>query len=147
TAKLLQVANSAYFALPTAVTSPSEAIAHLGLEHVKGMILIAHLFSAFEAEKQAHFAAQKLWDHSMTVARFARAIAQYECGRKELADAAYSAGLLHDLGKFILAANCPKKYNAALESAARAKTSFVEAEELVLGTTHAEIAACILGTW
>ncbi|HEY0457271.1 MAG TPA: response regulator [Verrucomicrobiae bacterium] len=147
TAKLLQVANSAYFALQSSVTSPSEAISYLGLEKTKALILIAHVFSTFEAEKQANFSAQHLWQHSLTVAQYARLIAKYETGQEDIAQAAYSAGLLHDLGKFILAANCPQKYNQILEQAFARKITFAEAEQAVLGTTHAEIAACILGTW
>lgn len=146
-AKLLQIVNSAYFALPNAITNVPEAIGQLGLERTKSLVLVAHVFSAFEGEKASSFSVDKLWKHSLSVARAARQIAKYETGDSALAEAAYTAGLLHDVGKFILAANIPQKYNEVLGATLARKVSFGLAELQILGATHAQIGAAILGTW
>ena len=147
TAKLLQVANSAYFGLQNSVTSSTEAIKYLGLARTKALVLVAHVFSAFEDHECAGFSVEKLWHHSLTVAQYARRIAKYETGSEELAEAAYTAGLLHDVGKFIIAANCPAEYAQIVALSSSKKLLFKEAERQVCGVTHAEVAASILGTW
>jgi putative nucleotidyltransferase with HDIG domain len=147
TAKLLQVANSAYFGLQNTVTSSTEAIKYLGLARTKALVLVAHIFSAFEGEKCSGFSVEKLWQHSLRVAQYARRIAKYESGNEDLADAAYTAGLLHDVGKFMIAANCPERYEQIVALASGKEFPFTEAEKQVYGTTHAEIAASVLGTW
>jgi putative nucleotidyltransferase with HDIG domain len=147
TAKLLQVANSAYFGLQNTVTSSTEAIKYLGLARTKALVLVAHIFSAFDGKKASGFSVEKLWQHSLTVAQYARRIAKYETGSEDIAEAAYTAGLLHDVGKFMIAANCPEKYKQITSLTSANKLPFVEAEKQVYGTTHAEIAASILGTW
>jgi putative nucleotidyltransferase with HDIG domain len=147
TAKLLQVANSAYFGLQNSVTSSTEAIKYLGLARTKALVLVAHIFSAFDSQKTPGFSVEKLWQHSLTVAQFARRVAKYESGNEDLAEAAYTAGLLHDVGKFMIAANCPEKYKEIVTLASANRIPFADAEKQVYGTTHAEIAASILGTW
>jgi putative nucleotidyltransferase with HDIG domain len=146
-AKLLQVVNSAYFGLPATIAAPAEAVAILGLNRFKALVLAAHVFSAFTPDAQCGFSVDKLWRHSIGVANLARAITQYECGDRAMGEVAYTAGLLHDVGKFILAANCPGDYNKVWELALAKKIAFHAAEKTLLGTTHAQIGAAILGTW
>lgn len=146
TAKVLQVVNSAFFALGRPVNDPIEAVIFLGAERTRSLILLAGVFSHFENTKCPDFSVEQLWNHSLQVATLARIIAIEETHDAKIAEAAFTAGLIHDLGKLILAANVPAMHTA-IEQLVKSEASQREAELQVLGTTHAELAACLLGTW
>src|SRR5262249_4085345 len=78
---------------------------------------------------------------------FARSIAFAETREARIAEAAFTAGLLHDIGKLILAGNLPDMYETVLRLQANKKISQREAEQIVMGITHAEVGACLLATW
>ena len=65
----------------------------------------------------------------------------------KLADTAFTAGLLHDIGKLLLAGNIPDTYDKIIEQAQRRKAPLPQVELEVLGCTHAEVGACLLGLW
>ncbi|HEY6226730.1 MAG TPA: response regulator [Verrucomicrobiae bacterium] len=143
TAKLLQLANSAALGLRSRVTTVQQAIQYLGLEMVRSLVLLAHTFSYFDKSKG--FSLEKLWNHSMRVAALAQQIADHEGA--EIGDEAFLAGLLHDLGKLLLAVNLPEDYTAMLKAAQTKKTQTWQEEIEKFGATHAEIGAELLATW
>ncbi len=147
TAKLLQLVNSPFFGLQRTVTSPGEAIGHLGMDRTRSLVLTGHVFSSYEEDKSSAFSLEQLWRHSMSTANFARRITRYETGHDGTAEAAFTAGLLHDVGKLLLAANCPQQYNRVCTYAREKRVSFGQAEREILGTTHAEIGACVFANW
>lgn len=147
TAKILQLANSAVFGLRLQVLEPIEAVAYLGLETTKALVLLAHTFASFEKEKQDGFSVESLWHHSVLAGRFARRIAQAENSGPERAEQAAAGGLLHDLGILLLAANMPQQL-AHLRTVAREESILLwQAELKTLGATHADLGACLLGIW
>ena len=77
----------------------------------------------------------------------AKGIAQTESMSGEEVQAAFCAGLLHDVGKLILAVNLPSQFKQALEDRANDGKSFWEAEQRIYETTHAEVGGCLLGLW
>ena len=83
----------------------------------------------------------------MDVASLARSIALSEKCNAAEADAAFTAGLLHDVGKLLLAANLSEEYGGVLKHAEELGIKIVLAEKKMLGATHAEVAACLFGTW
>jgi hypothetical protein len=107
TGKMLQLVNSAFFGLQRQVTDTREAVLHLGGERVKGIILLAHAFSEFDETPLKSFSVESLWRHSVATATIARAITQFETHDPPLAEQAYTAGLLHDIGKLMIAGNLP----------------------------------------
>lgn len=146
-AKILQIVNSAFFGLPRHISSPAQAASLLGVETIRGMMLSIHIFSAFEQEEMPAFSLPALWNHSAMVGAFAKKIAEMEeCDEKGLGDA-YIAGLLHDIGKLILADSLPKEYARALEIARVKSAALTDAESETIGLTHAEIGAYLLGLW
>ena len=147
TAKLLQLVNSSFFGLKRAITKPSDAVAHLGLTQTKTLVLLAHVFSNYVEDKASGFSMDKLWQHSMVTAGFARRIAERQSGEAALADAAFTAGLLHDVGKLFYAVNCPQEYSELVAHARMNSLTYAHAERHLLGTSHAELGACVLGTW
>ncbi len=147
TAKLLQLVNSAAFGLQRNISSPAEAIRHLGIERTKALVLMAHAFSSFEGNKSLPFSIDALWRHSMGTGKLAQWMVRDVTGDLKLAEEAFTAGVLHDVGKLMLGANLPQEYSNVFARARERKIPFASAEREVLGTTHAEVGACLLGTW
>jgi putative nucleotidyltransferase with HDIG domain len=147
TAKILQVANSAFFGLRGQVSTPSDAIFRLGLDVVKALALSVQVFSAFQTDHVKRLKLTRVWPHSLSTASLAHKIAVLQDSEPVLVDLAFTAGLLHDMGKLILAANVPDEYYDVLMRAADAKLKDWQGEYIAFGTTHAEVGAYLVGLW
>jgi HD-like signal output (HDOD) protein len=147
TAKMLQLVNSAFFGLRRHVSSPGEAVKLLGLDTIKALVLSMQIFSHFDQKQEGAFALDVLWQHSLATSTCAKRIAQDQQSDRHVVDHAFMAGLLHDVGKLVLAANLPDLYSATLVQAQTHGTTVWEAERALLGTTHAEVGAYLLGLW
>ncbi|RMG44439.1 MAG: HDOD domain-containing protein [Acidobacteria bacterium] len=146
-AKILQIVNSAYFGLVQPIHNVERAVAFLGVETITSLVLGAHVFSQFEGNPVPGFSADALMHHSLHTAALGRRLAELECLNKQSADDVFLCGILHDAGKLVLAANLPDKYAEAIEAARDDAISETEAERSVIGGTHAEIGAYLLGVW
>src|SRR5207244_98934 len=93
------------------------------------------------------FSHPQLWQHSMAVGAFAHAVTIAQTKDVKLADMAFTAGLLHDVGKLLLAANLPEAYCQVLKEAQGRIDSVSEPETKLLGASHAELGASVLGSW
>ena len=147
TAKLLQTVNSAIFGLARTVTSPSEALFILGVDIVKALVLSVHAYSQLDKVKPLYFTTDKVWNHSLAVATVARRIVQAESGDQNTADAAFTGGLFHDLGKLLLASNFSSEYDGAHSLAEKRAIALHEVEVELFGATHAEMGAYLLALW
>jgi HD-like signal output (HDOD) protein len=147
TAKMLQLVNSAVFALPREIDDPIEAVMFLGAALTKSLILLHGVFSQFDKTQCRGFDPEALWRHLMAVGCFARIVAQLEKQDGRTSDLCFTAGLLHDIGKLLLAANLPTEYSQMIDQSQRRNVPLRHLEFEVLGTTHAEVGACLLGTW
>jgi len=147
-AKVLQLANSTVFGRELNVVNPSEAIAYIGLETTKAVVLLAHTFSSFDNLRLARFSIEDLWRHSVEVGRLARRVVELEKGGEDVAEQAFAAGLLHDIGKLLFAANHPGVFTKVLRLAREQQCNLWEAESQVMpGVGHAELGATVLGIW
>jgi HD-like signal output (HDOD) protein/CheY-like chemotaxis protein len=148
TAKVLQLANSALFGLELNVVHPVEAIGYIGLETTKAVVLLAHTFSSFDHLKLVRFSIEDLWRHSVEVGRMARRVVELEEAGAEMAEQAFVAGLLHDIGKLLFAANHAGLFGKVLRLAREQHCNLWEAEAQILpGVGHAELGATVLGIW
>ncbi len=147
TAKMLQIANSAAMGLACRISSPFEAVGFLGLATVRSLVLSAHIFSCFEHTQLKGFSIQRLWEHATASGTLARMIMHQEQADASEAGDAYTAGLLHDIGKLMLAENLPEPFQRALALAAERQVPLHDAELEVFGATHAGVAAYLLGLW
>jgi putative nucleotidyltransferase with HDIG domain len=129
------------------VNEPGEAVAYLGLEATRTLVLMAHTFSEFDRLPRSEFSIDELWYHSVLVGQYARQIALFEEQPADVAELAYSAGLLHDLGKILFAANLPVPFGQAVQLARQGHLSLHESERRLFGATHAEIGAALLAIW
>lgn len=146
-ATLLKLVNSSFFGFYNSVTSPSYAVMLLGVEVLKGLILGIKLLQEMPSGKLDGFSFERLWDHSIRISHFAKAIAQEEGSDKKTTDICFLSGMLHDVGKFVLASRYPGDYKKVMAKAALENCLVSQAEKELFGATHAEIGAYLLGLW
>lgn len=147
TSKILQLVNSSFFGLPQHVNSPQHAVSLLGLNVIRPLVLTADAFMQYEDPDIEGFSLQESIDHSLAVATAARTIAEAESKDQHLIDDAFIGGMMHDIGKLVLAVKLPEQFSQAIEKAKQDKLPFWQAEMEVFGTTHAQIGAHLLGLW
>ncbi len=147
TLKVLQLANSAYFGLRTRVTNPVHAASLLGLDTIKSLVLFLHVFRLFERTPSGLAFVDVLWRHSTSVGFLAQAMAKAEQRDPAFCSDALTAGLLHDVGKLLLAALYPDRWRAVMAMAREERLACWAAEQQVFGATHAEVGAYLIGLW
>ncbi len=147
TAKVLQLVNSAFFGLRRHVSDPAQAASFLGVDTLKALVLSLQVFSHFDAVEIEGLCLDTLWTHSVMTGALAKRIAAVEDVPEELRDYALLAGLLHDAGKLIIAANLAEPYSEVLTAVDDERLTFAEAERQILANTHAEVGAYLLGLW
>jgi HD-like signal output (HDOD) protein len=147
TAKILKLVNSAFFGLGHKISNPNEAVAYLGTDTIKSLVLFANAFAEYEGAQLKDFSIESLWAHSLVAARGAKIIATCEDAERKLVDEAYVAGLLHDIGKLVFAANLAGDYQKALDLAREKKMTLDAAEREIFGADHADIGGYLLGLW
>ena len=140
-AKLLQMVNSAFFRMARRITRIEDAVRYLGFNMVRDLVLTVEVFQS--VPKLHHFSMDTLQNHALRTATIARRMFT----EPRLADDAFMAGLLHDIGRLIMASELPDQLDAALELAEREQLPLYVAETRVLGASHAEIGAYLLGLW
>ncbi|HAV63905.1 MAG TPA: hypothetical protein DCY13_16260 [Verrucomicrobiales bacterium] len=146
-AKILQLVNSAYFGLSRDISHPSEATMFLGVDLIRGLVLMAHVFTQFDKVKMDTFSIERVMEHSWLTGVLARAVAMSEQLDARSCDHAFIAGLLHDIGKLILVANLPQLYLDVVQTTAAEGITVSEAEADVIGCNHAEVGAYLIGLW
>jgi putative nucleotidyltransferase with HDIG domain len=146
-AKMLQLVNSAFFASSHEVSDTLDAAMILGTERIKSLILLASVFSQYNEAEGISPSIDALLAHSIQVGVFARAIALSETKDAVMAEAAFTAGVLHDMGKMILAGNLPVWYKEVRKLRLSKQLSDFEAELEMFAATHANVGACLLASW
>lgn len=147
TAKILQLVNSAFFGMRRHVGSASAAVALLGLNMVRSLVVTMQVFSRVSPGKLRGFSQEKLLAHSSEVATMAKKIAAEQGLSKTDVEETYLAGLLHDVGKLVLADQRPAQFAAARTLARTEGIHPEEAERRTVGASHAQIGAYLLGLW
>jgi HD-like signal output (HDOD) protein len=146
TAKILHVVNSVEVGLSRTVSSAFEAILLLGAERVAALVLVARLFTELSANTCPKLDWPSEWNHSMQVGWLARRLMERQVRDARAADLAFTAGVLHDIGRFLLAANFPTHYEVVLEQG-KLLGDLLQAEVDLFEVTHAQFGAVVLGKW
>jgi HD-like signal output (HDOD) protein len=141
--KVLQLVNSAYFGLPQKTDSIARAISYLGLENLKGLLVAVQVFGADDTPKIEGFSATALRDEALMTATLARQIVK----DPTLADAAFTAGVVHDVGQLVLARDKSKNYGEVLRHARESGQPLSAVEKNDIGVTHGIVGAYLLGVW
>ncbi|MFP5240165.1 MAG: HDOD domain-containing protein [Acidobacteriota bacterium] len=146
-ADVLKLVNSSFFSPRMRVSGVAQAVTLLGTETIKGLVLGVQLFKTFDTAKFPNFRFENLWEHCLQTARLARLIAVQEDQPHHVQDDSFIAGMLHDLGKFVLAQYLPLRYGRTVALSREDNASICEAEQRSLSTTHAQAGAYLLGLW
>jgi HD-like signal output (HDOD) protein/CheY-like chemotaxis protein len=142
TIKILQLVNSAFFRQSSGVVSVERAVAFLGLELIRGLALTAQIFSGIDQRSLKGLSLDAFQVESVRAARLAKRFAS-----PEHADEAFTAALVHDIGKVVLALGAPDKFADAVRQAKESGRPLHVVEREVLGSNHAEVGAYLLGAW
>jgi HD-like signal output (HDOD) protein len=142
--KVLQITNSAFFRLRKPIVRIKDAVTYLGFATVRNLVLCAEIFSEWKVPRELpEVDPDQLQKHAQYAAAACKSLA---VGRVS-PDDAWLAGLLHDIGYWILIQECPTELAQALEMSRTQGLPLVECERATTGATHAEIGAYLLGLW
>ena len=142
-AKLLKMANSALYGFPSAITSIAHAISLLGTRTVKNIVLAISLKKSF---RRFGLMEKLLWQHSTLSGPVASKLAQLPQITVDKDDA-FTAGLLHHIGKTALANSHPDDYEQVIQRVYNEHIGFVEAETDKFGFDHSELGGAIAQLW
>ncbi len=145
--RILKAVNSPAYVLGYEITEVVHALLFLGKEATQAQILADSIFTSYPNQSIAGLNLQNVWKHSINVSAIARRISMSIDSNKKSAEIACTAGVIHDLGKVLMATNLPDLYLKAVNYAESENVPLVEAEEKVFGTNHAEVAASLMGLW
>ncbi len=145
TANVLKLANSAYFGIPSKIGSLRQAVSVLGLKRLIQLVVASCVSAVMDKSVPGYgLPGGDLWRHSIAVSIAAEAMVKDK--KRTASQDVFTPALLHDVGKLVLG-TFVKDELEAIESIAAKGVPFVVAENMILGTDHAEIGAQILSHW
>lgn len=146
TAKVLKLANSAYFGSSRSIKTVSQAITLLGFREIRSMVLASSVGNVLSAELKGYaLEREALWKQSQICGMTAGVISKKI--KYPHPDQAYIAGLLRDMGKVILDHYLNDQFQTIMEIVDEGNKSFLEIEEQVLGFNHCHVGSKIAEKW
>ena len=147
--KMLQLVNSTFFGLREKISTTNEAAIILGLDAIRNIVLSLSTFNflnhLFEQKSNKHFKVDRFWRHSIGVAVLSRYLAeQTNIGDPEKC---FVCGLLHDMGKLMLAHYFPDDLFRVIEYARQNNMMYLKAEKKILPACHPEIGYFFVKKW
>ena len=138
--RVLQLTNSAFFGTTRRLASIQEAISRLGVGLLRSLMLTSHVLDTLTPHAR-EISRERFHAYSLRVARVARKLAAVD------SDSAFTAGLLANLGRLVLAVLLPDQFSRIAQRAMETGRSIDLVEIEVLGATHAELGAYLLDRW
>lgn len=144
TARLLRLVNSVYFSLGSTVNSIDEAVFYLGVRKIRQLALATPIIDDFSklAGKSTVFPWRKFWQHCIATAILTRELSSTLDGDGDEAD--YVCGLVHDVGKIVMASAFPDHFAEVNRRIQAGETDRRKLELSVLGLDHCEVGAIYL---
>ncbi len=147
TVKILKLVNSAFFGLRQEIVSIKQGVVILGINTVKNLAITIAAVGMLPRKSIAGFDSQEFLLHSLGTATIARILSQrIGIPAKESTDF-FVAGLLHDFGKVVLVQFMPEETERALTTATENDIDLCQAEQELIGATHADIGAMLAEKW
>jgi putative nucleotidyltransferase with HDIG domain len=143
TARLLRLVNSVYYGMSSPVSNLEEAVFYLGLRQIRQLVMVTPIIEDFQKlAGKVPFSWRDFWRHCIGVAILTREV----CGTVQPMpdETDYVAGLIHDVGKIIMAASFPEHFQAIYSQQSQDDTDLIIREKTVLGIDHAELGALYL---
>lgn len=144
-ARVLRLANSAFYGLRHRVDNIRQAVVVIGFDAVKLLALATSVLDVFAHRKQQALDPEEFWTHSLGAAKAAQLVSD----RKKTSSAAacFTMGLLHDVGKYVLDLAFEEQYDEVLRTAQDSQRPLIDVEQEAFGTTHAEVGAWLVEHW
>jgi putative nucleotidyltransferase with HDIG domain len=143
TSRLLRLVNSVYFGLTTPVNSIEEAVFYLGVRQIRQLAMVTPVIEDFQRlTRQCAFPWREFWQHCIGTAILTREVTANVPGPTE--DSDYVAGLVHDIGKIVMAWSFPDHFAEIHRQALAGTQPISEIEDAVLGINHSELGAAYL---
>jgi putative nucleotidyltransferase with HDIG domain len=147
TMKILRVINSAYYSLPSKITSVGQSVVYLGINTIKNLALSFAAVGILPRFNTTGFDIQRYLMHSLTVAAVARMLSErYARAEVDPMDC-YIAGLLHDFGKVVFAQFMSVEFMKSLAAAVDLEKPLYLAEQEIIGADHAYVGALLAKKW
>jgi len=147
TANILKLCNSAFFSKGKEITSIDRAIVTLGLKEVKDIVLLVAAKPVLDKPVSGYDLAQgDLWKQGLAVATMSRDIAIAK-KRKDLSDIVFTGGIIHNVGKVVIALFVQQAFRQILELVQTGNIAFHVAEKEIMGYNHQEVGEKILIKW
>ena len=144
---IMKLTNSAYFSLPTRITSIRKAVQFLGLETIRSLVAVDGLFELSNVRPEIASQIQKISKESRVIAGLAKKIALSEGLDEGEVEQAFCCGLLCRLGCVLLLMNSSNEVNEYLKRLQVNSTTISATEKTLFETTHSEVGAYFLGLW
>ena len=144
TAKTLRLANSSLYGLPGEVVTLQQTIGYLGFPTTRSLIKAVAVTRCFADRSCAGFNHEAFWRHSIASAICAKLLARHARFNQ---DYAFTAGLLHDIGRLVLVGGFPRHYEQVLAWRRQYDVVLLEAERQVLGIDHVEAGLALAEHW
>jgi putative nucleotidyltransferase with HDIG domain len=146
TSRLLRLVNSVYYGLSTPVNSIEEAVFYLGVRQIRQLAMATPIIEDFQRlTRQCAFPWRDFWQHCIGTAILTREITTAGTAGQVVSDESdYVAGLIHDVGKIVMAWTFPDHFTEIHRLAAQTRQDLVEIETEILGLDHAELGALYL---
>lgn len=146
TASILRQANSAYYGYARRISSVQEAIVMLGFQVIQGLAMSAAIAPLLKTHLAGYEIEQEgLWKHSLLTAMAAKRLCQHR--KLPYGNVAFTAGLLHDIGKLIISTYVEEVGDYILKRVTQTKLSYVEFERKVIGFDHAKVGGFLARSW
>ena len=146
TAKLIRISNSAYYGFARRISTVREAVVMLGFKQVRQVAVGASMMNTFKRSGvDDGFDLDLFWGHSVGVAVAAEALAKKTLGAKP--EDAFTAGILHDIGRLVLRQVLPQEFSHAISIARTGEMALHEAELEITGYAHDEIGQALGERW
>ena len=142
-AKVLHVANSAFYGIKTA--SINTAINYLGLSNIKNIILLSNAFDYLKGN-EFKYEKELLWNHANQTNKIVTQIYK-SILKKEISDSFALAGLFHDIGKLVLLKNYPNEYREILRIRSSEDADDINIEKRFLSVSHEDVGGYLLNWW
>jgi len=146
TARVLRMANSAFYGAPRRISTVTDAIVLLGMRTIRNMAMAVSCFDVLDRELQSYAMRRgDMWRHAFCVGYAAQLLAKRT--KYRATEEAFVAGLMHDIGKVVVSLNFAEDFKQVLDLAAANDLPFYIVEQQVLGFDHAEVGARITESW
>lgn len=143
-AGVLRVANSSFYGSNSKVVTIQQAVSMLGMRQVKNLIRLTAISNSFPASRCRNFDFQAFWSHSIATAECAELISRTLHMKH---DFAFTAGLLHDIGRLVLVTRFPAQYEQAILYRQQEDCYLLEAEQAVMGIDHVVAGLALADQW